>query len=117
MERGEVMADTELIAESAEVALPIVPGPSRPASGEWIERIEEHPHWLALSRLPVVLTARIPLSAFKVRDLLQLQQGQMIHSDWSTTEDIPVKIGRVQLAWSEFEVVEESMAMRLTRLA
>lgn len=111
------MADTELIATSAEVALPIVTEPLRPVGREWIERIEEHPHWVVLSRLPVVLTARIPLSSFKVRDLLQLQQGQMVHSDWSTTEDIPVKIGRVQLAWSEFEVVEESMAMRLTRLA
>jgi flagellar motor switch protein FliN/FliY len=82
-----------------------------------MDRIEDHPQWLAISRLPVVLTARIPLSAFKVRDLLRLQQGQLIRSDWSTTEDIPVKIGRVSLAWSEFEVVEQNMAMRLTRLA
>jgi flagellar motor switch protein FliN/FliY len=117
MERGEVVADTELIAANAEIALPTVTEPVRTVAGEWMERIEEHPHWLALSRLPVVLTTRIPLSAFRVRDLLQLQQGQLIRSDWSTTEDIPVKIGRVQLAWSEFEVVEESMAMRLTRLA
>ncbi|WP_263385393.1 FliM/FliN family flagellar motor switch protein [Granulicella arctica] len=110
------MSDTELMAAPAEAALSAVPGPMRQGD-EWMERIEEHPQWLVLSRLPVVLTARIPLAAFKVRDLLLLQQGQLIESDWSTTEDIPVKIGRVQLAWSEFEVVEDSMAMRLTRLA
>jgi flagellar motor switch protein FliM len=111
------MADTELVQVGLEDTLPAMSEPSRPPSDDWMDRLEEHPHWLALSRLPVVLTARIPLSGFKVRDLLQLRQGQLIHSDWSTTEDIPVKIGRVQLAWSEFEVVEENMAMRLTRLA
>jgi flagellar motor switch protein FliM len=111
------MADTELVTSNAGTSLPVVSEPPESVDGEWMAHIEEHPHWLAISRLPVVLTARIPLSGFKVRDLLQLQQGQLIHSDWSTSEDIPVKIGRVQLAWSEFEVVEESMAMRLTRLA
>ncbi|NYF80348.1 FliM/FliN family flagellar motor switch protein [Granulicella arctica] len=111
------MTDTELIAAEAENALPVVPRVTEPGFAERAERIEEHTLWPVLSRLPVVLTVRIPLSAFKVRDLLQLQQGQLIRSDWSTTEDIPVKIGRVQLAWSEFEVVDECMAMRLTRLA
>ncbi len=110
------MADTELMAAHAEVAIPVA-ATLRHGAGDWMERIEEHAQWLVLSRLPVVLTARIPLSGFKVRDLLLLQEGQLIQSDWSTTEDIPVKIGRVQLAWSEFEVVEDSMAMRLTRLA
>ncbi len=112
------MPDTELMpAVSAETAIPDAARPPRTASSDWMERIEEHPHWLVLSRLPVVLTASIPISSFKVRNLITLQQGQLIQSDWSTTEDIPVRIGRVQLAWSEFEVVEESMAMRLTRLA
>ena len=109
------MVETELMTNAAEAALPMV-SQSDLAAGR-MGRIEEHPHWLALSRLPVVLTARVPLTGFKVHDLLQLEKGQLITSQWETTEDIPVKIGRVQLAWSEFEVVEETMAMRLTRLA
>ncbi len=109
------MAETELTTQAAEAALPMV-SQSALAGGR-MGRIEEHPHWLALSRLPVVLTARVPLAGFKVRDLLRLEQGQLIASQWETTEDIPVRIGRVQLAWSEFEVVEDTMAMRLTRLA
>ncbi len=109
------MAETELMTQAAEAALPMVPH-SALAAGR-MGRIEEHVHWLALSRLPVVLTARVPLTGFKVRDLLRLEEGQLVTSEWETTEDIPVKIGRVQLAWSEFEVVEDTMAMRLTRLA
>jgi len=111
------MSDTELITAATEAGLQATTDMSRTGSGEWMDRIEEHPHWAVLSRLPVVLTARVPLSAFTVQDLLLLQEGQLIQSNWSTTEDIPVKIGRIQIAWSEFEVVEKSMAMRLTRLA
>jgi flagellar motor switch protein FliN/FliY len=110
------MADLEMMGAAAEAALPVVSQQSR-TGREHLASIEEHPHWLAISRMPVVLTARVPFTSFKVRDLLQLEAGQLIRSEWSTAEDIPVTIGRVQLAWSEFEVVEESMAMRLTRLA
>jgi flagellar motor switch protein FliM len=111
------MSDVELVIAPGEAAESVTSGLARQASGDCMGQIEQHAQWLVLSRLPVVLTSRIPLTAFKVRDLLLLQRGQLIQSDWSTTEDIPVKIGRVQLAWSEFEVVEDSMAMRLTRLA
>lgn len=111
------MADTELISTSTQSTSEIISDSAPLGSKNWIDRIEQHPQWLVLSRLPVVLTARIPLSAFKVQDLLRLQQGQLIRSDWSTTEDIPVNTGKIQLAWSEFEVVEENMAMRITRLA
>ena len=111
------MADTELMTASSEATAPAVTQAARQTGSTGMEHIEQHAQWLVLSRLPVILTARIPLTAFKVRDLLLLQRGQMIQSDWSTSEDIPVKIGQVQLTWSEFEVVEDSMAMRLTRLA
>ena len=43
--------------------------------------------------------------------------GQMLSSAWLSTDDVPLKIGAVQLSWSEFEVVEQRMAVRLTRLA
>jgi flagellar motor switch protein FliN/FliY len=36
---------------------------------------------------------------------------------WPDSEDVPVKVGQVQLGWSEFEVVEQQLAVRLTRLA
>jgi len=111
------MADLEMMTAAPEAALPLVSPQAKTASADRMGNIEEHPHWVAIARMPVVLTARVPLTGFKVRDLLMLEQGQLVRSEWSTSEDIPVKIGRVQLAWSEFEVVDESMAMRLTRLA
>ena len=82
-----------------------------------MDGIEDRADWPLLSRLPMRLTAGIPLARFRVRDLLALKQGQMIASAWTSTDDVPLRIGSVQLSWSEFEVVEQKMAVRLTRLA
>jgi len=79
--------------------------------------IEQHPDWLVLSRIPMRLNAGIPLPRFKVKDLLALKAGRLLQSAWLCTDDVPLKIGAVQLSWSEFEVVEQRMAVRLTRLA
>jgi flagellar motor switch protein FliM len=67
--------------------------------------------------MPVMLEAKIPLSRFTVRDLLALEVGKTIQSDWATTEDVPLRIGHLQLCWAEFEVVEDRIALRMTRLA
>ncbi len=82
-----------------------------------MQRVEEHAEWPLLSQVPMRLMAAIPVTGFKVRDLLRLKAGQVVTSAWASTEDVPVKVGAVQLSWSEFEVVEGRMAVRLTRLA
>lgn len=111
------MAETELMAHSTATmatgleAEEIVPGIA------WMARIEEHPAWPVLSRLLVTMAAKVPLSRFRVQDLLGLAEGQVFESTSSDTEDVPLKVGDVQLGWTEFEVVEQKIALRLTRLA
>lgn len=114
------MIETELAKMESTVAVEprqigIVPA-ERPAQ-PWMKRIEEHTSWPLLSQMTVVAAAGIPLSGFKIGDLLRLEPGQIVESAWSHTEDIPLKAGRVQVAWSEFEVVEQRLMVRLTRLA
>lgn len=70
-----------------------------------------------VARLPVELDVSIPLRDFRVRDLLSLELGRLIESEWSNGLDLPLAAGAVQLAWSEFEVIETQLAVRLTRLA
>ena len=53
---------------------------------------------------------------FCVRDLLALAAGQVIATAWSSGEDLPLAIEDVQLAWVEMEVVDQEMAIRITRL-
>lgn len=79
--------------------------------------MDDHPAWPMISRLPVVLAVSIPLSSFKVRDLLGLRPGETVETAWAAIREVPLKVGEVQVAWGEFEVVEQRMALRLTRLA
>lgn len=70
----------------------------------------------AVSRLPVELDVSVPVRDFRVRNLLALEPGRVIESQWVSGEDLPLTAGAVQLAWSEFEVVETQLAVRVTRL-
>jgi flagellar motor switch protein FliN/FliY len=70
-----------------------------------------------IARLPVELDVSIPLRDFRVRNLLALEPGRLIESEWSNGVDLPLAAGKVQLAWSEFEVMDSDLVVRLTRLA
>ena len=72
---------------------------------------------VALGQLPVELDVAIPIRQFRVRNLLALEAGQVIETRWGNAEDLPLAVGDVQLAWCEFEVVNNRLAVRLTRLA
>lgn len=113
------MADTEAI--TSDMGLPALAAGSQlvkvvPAV-YGMARIEEHEAWPVLSELVMTLESGIALREFKVRDLLRLEVGQIIESLCPGSNDVPVKVGQVQLGWSEFEVVEQRLAVRLTRLA
>jgi flagellar motor switch/type III secretory pathway protein FliN len=70
-----------------------------------------------LARLPVELEVAIPVREFRVRNLVNLKPGEVIETQWEDMGDLPLAAGDVQLAWSEFEVVDARMAVRITRLA
>jgi flagellar motor switch/type III secretory pathway protein FliN len=71
----------------------------------------------SLTRLPVELDVAVPVREFRVRNLLALEAGQVIETQWAHGEDMPLAARDTQLAWSEFEVVESKLAVRITRLA
>jgi hypothetical protein len=70
-----------------------------------------------MAELPVEFDVCIPVRQFRVRNLLALQRGEVIETQWGHCDDLPLSAGDVQLAWSEFEVVDTRMAVRITRLA
>jgi hypothetical protein len=71
----------------------------------------------AQARLPVQLDVAVPVRDFRVRNLLALECSHLIESAWNHEADVPLAAGDVQLAWSEFEVVDAQLAVRVTRLA
>jgi flagellar motor switch/type III secretory pathway protein FliN len=82
----------------------------------WMMRIEEHPSWTTLEHLEVKIQVGVALKRFRVRDLLALKTGQVFESFSPAAEGVPVRIGELQLGWSEFEVLDQRLALRLTRL-
>ena len=69
-----------------------------------------------LSRLPLQLDVMVPVPSFRVGDLLALEKGRVLETAWADADDIPVMGGGIQLVWSEFEVVDQRLAVRVTRL-
>jgi len=69
-----------------------------------------------IAMLPVQLDVRIPLPDFRVADLLGLAPGQVVASEWPSSDDVPLSCGDVRLVWTEFEVVDQTLAVRVTRL-
>ena len=102
-------ADAGRPAETAEQAL--IPSPQAMAADA------ATPANALAMRLPVELEVALPLRGFRVRNLLALTPGVVVESQWVHGEDVPLGAGDVQLAWSEFEVIDMQLAVRLTRLA
>jgi flagellar motor switch protein FliN len=70
-----------------------------------------------LAGLPLQLDVTVPIPSFRVADLLALEKGSVLESRWSHVEDVPVWCGGAQLAWTEFEVVNQKLAVRVTRIS
>ncbi len=81
------------------------------------EEDEENVFGPEVARLPVELDVAVPVRDFRVRNLLALAPGQLIESQWGNGDDVPLAAGEVQLAWSEFEVADTRLMVRVTRLA
>lgn len=62
------------------------------------------------------LDVTIPVPSFRVQDLLALEKGAVVETEWQPGEDVPVWCGGSQLVWSEFEVIDQKLAVRVTRL-
>jgi len=69
-----------------------------------------------LAMMPVQLSVAVPIREFRVRQLLTLLKGDVLRTIWGHGEDLPLISGDVQLAWTEFEVTDSRLGVRVTRL-
>ena len=90
--------------------------PSSSETTQLLPAISQRNTWPAVEWLPIQMDVALPVVRFRVRDLLALAAGQVVPTAWSSSEDLPLAIEDVQLAWVEMEVVDQAMAIRITRL-
>ncbi len=70
-----------------------------------------------LDRLPMRLDVMVKVHSFRVQDLLSMEKGTIVETVHEHTQDLPVCCGASLLAWAEFEVLDQRLAVRMTRLA
>jgi flagellar motor switch/type III secretory pathway protein FliN len=90
----------------------LVPSPRKAGEEE-----SEPTYGPLVARLPVELDVAVPVREFRVRHLLALEPGTVIESRWNHGSDLPLAARDVTLAWTEFEVIETRLGVRVTRLA
>jgi flagellar motor switch protein FliN/FliY len=73
--------------------------------------------WVRVEALSCLLTIEISVPGFTVADLVHLEPGRVIATLWTVGQDVPFRINGELIAWSEFEVVQNRLAVRLTELA
>jgi len=66
--------------------------------------------------LPCTLGLEIPVVAFTVEGLLKLAPGCLVRTSFHQSADIPLQVNGVARAWTEFELVGDSLAARITDL-
>lgn len=104
---------------SKTTAAPAAPGGTALAvredpPGEPMEPVEGDTR---LERLPMQVDVMVKVRSFRVQDLLAMQKGTVVETVQEHTQDVPVRSGGALLLWSEFEVLDQRLAVRVTRLA
>jgi flagellar motor switch/type III secretory pathway protein FliN len=64
--------------------------------------------------LPCTLALDLPIRNFTVADLLALSSGTVVETGYHQSSDLPLKVNGQLLGWTEFEVVGDHLAVRLT---
>lgn len=64
--------------------------------------------------LPCTLSLEVPVAHFTVADLLALQEGSIVETACHHTSDVPLRVNNLLIGWTEFEVVGDRLAVRIT---
>jgi len=72
--------------------------------------------WSHVKGLLCRLSVEVPIPRFTVRQLLTLEPGAILDTYHEEGSHVPVMVNDQMIAWGEFDVVGEILAIRLTEL-
>jgi flagellar motor switch/type III secretory pathway protein FliN len=82
-----------------------------------VERHQERDPCEFFPWLPCTLALDLPVVKFTVGDLLRLANGSIVETGYHQSSDLPLRVNGQLVGWTEFEVVGERLAVRLTDLS
>jgi flagellar motor switch/type III secretory pathway protein FliN len=93
----------------ANTAEPNPPAPSpAPAAPDPLDSVQ----WM-----PFTLSLELPVVGFTIGDLLKLTKGSIVETASHHTSDVPLRVNKLLIGWTEFEVIGDRMAVRITEQA
>ena len=63
------------------------------------------------------ITLELPVVHCTVRDLLEMRNGNVVETASKATSDVPLRVNGTLIGWTEFEVIGNTLAVRITELA
>lgn len=98
--------------------IPISTAELKPASGiQLVDPPQDRDPGDVLPWLPCMLALDIPVLKFTVGDLLGLKRGSIVETSYHQSSDLPLRVNGQLVGWTEFEVVGDRLAVRLTDLS
>ena len=64
--------------------------------------------------LPCTLSLDVPVVRFTIGDLLMLAKGSIVETACHHTSDVPLRVNQLLIGWTEFEVIGDRLAVRIT---
>jgi len=64
--------------------------------------------------LPCTLTLELPVVRFTIGDLLSLTEGSIVETACHHSSDVPLRVNKLLMGWTEFEAVGDRLAVRIT---
>ena len=68
----------------------------------------------SMAWLPCMLTLDLPVPRFTIGDLLTLAKGSIVGTACHHTSDVPLRVNQLLIVWTEFEVIGDRLAVRMT---
>lgn len=103
--------------DTAENTAVEVTEPQIPPVQQLVDKNGERDLFEQLPWLPCTLALDIPVVHFTVGDLLNLAKGSIVETAYHQSSDLPLRVNGQLVGWTEFEVVGDRLAVRLTDLS
>lgn len=72
--------------------------------------------WKDASGLPCQLTVALPVTGFKVQDLMELEIETVVETRCNTSDPVPVWVNSVRVGDAEFDVLGTRLAIRMNEV-
>lgn len=87
-----------------------------PAEAAGRQETGDDQRWKPVLGLPCELIVDLPIPGFRIADLLHLRPGSVLNALWRVGQDVPLRLNGTLVGWGEFEVMGNSLAVRMTEL-